>query len=955
MATATVQHVYTATQPDGSHPGLLQPSNWNSNHNITIDGVVGTNFAGTNASATLNSNGMSLSVAPGGGGALTVNGVSNGAIVVAGTTTAATNCNITVNSDGINVSVNAGGAGDGYNPAQFTNATANSTQNIVWAGNSGGSGNVTLGLTGSTVTMQAPVGGAGGATVNGSTGNVTLTVASSLVMSTNGSTISFGLDPNITNTLFPAANTTKFAGAGFTSASTAGSDLIVTHNSLGLSMGVPKYLTTTLAQTLQPSASVVLSGSNASVSATAFTFGNSNNNSFYITNGSIVGSYSQSIQTQNSVLINGGSGAFTLAGTSTGSQSTTGTDVNLTVNSNGINLGIPAYITTAGAGGVTSGAYYVTQNSTGGSSSGTYALSSLNIIGAGVASVGNSGNSLVISVPSGGGAGDGYNIVSAGSTGTTGTAWSSLSASIGINGSGAITVSQNNSNQLVINAPAMSVLSAVTNCTLGTTGSTIGISVAAGGGGGAAIQGSGTYNQSTGTVQFANSNNVTFGLSSNGVMTASASFNQTLDTADIQYVQLAGNTTFAGGNSSILSATNEILSIAGGNNITLSGAANAITISGPNNNISLVGNIIAGSASTIPEGTNDSIYMSATGNISIGGNGSNVVFSVPNQPIYYAAQTNTSGAVSTVGTASTIQFGNSNGATLYQTNGSIVASYTVPAAGGTSFATASYYQNLPWMEHATQTQSLANATNATNYVAPFFVPVGVSASYIRIPVSMNVGSTSFASTANTAFSMSHAQTIYAVVYSQGAGASSRSLQSVASGSAGISQQVSVTYVSNTGNANVVTHNITYPLEGNNTNAFATNYTFSNGSIQVSSTHLTIWTGSKFVDIPFANYLAPGAYWIAFGRNQATSTQAAGVAALTAASIGMSTIMVSQNNFSMGLLGFANTGTAASSVGLQVGLGSIAMTGAQTTASIALSNISSSASQMQPFFMMIRQA
>lgn len=42
-----------------------------------------------------------------------------------------------------------------------------------------------------------------------------------------------------------------------------------------------------------------------------------------------------------------------------------------------------------------------------------------------------------------------------------------------------------------------------------------------GGGGGAAIQGSGAYSQNTGTVQFANSNGVTFGLSNNGVMTAS--------------------------------------------------------------------------------------------------------------------------------------------------------------------------------------------------------------------------------------------------------------------------------------------------------------------------------------------------------------------------------------------------------------------------------------------------
>jgi hypothetical protein len=38
---------------------------------------------------------------------------------------------------------------------------------------------------------------------------------------------------------------------------------------------------------------------------------------------------------------------------------------------------------------------------------------------------------------------------------------------------------------------------------------------------GAALKGSGTYTQNTGTIQFANSNNVTFGLSDNGVVTAS--------------------------------------------------------------------------------------------------------------------------------------------------------------------------------------------------------------------------------------------------------------------------------------------------------------------------------------------------------------------------------------------------------------------------------------------------
>lgn len=48
-----------------------------------------------------------------------------------------------------------------YNPAQFTNSTANVTMPILWAGNSNGSGNITMGLTGSTLTASAPSGGAG--------------------------------------------------------------------------------------------------------------------------------------------------------------------------------------------------------------------------------------------------------------------------------------------------------------------------------------------------------------------------------------------------------------------------------------------------------------------------------------------------------------------------------------------------------------------------------------------------------------------------------------------------------------------------------------------------------------------------------------------------------------------------------------------------------------------------
>lgn len=139
-----------------------------------------------------------------------------GPTISAGTQSQGTGTIVFSNSNGVSFGLNngtltasaaGGGAADGYNSAQFTNSTANSTMPILWAGNSNGSGNVTIGLTGSTVTMSAPSGGAGGgATVNGSTGNVSLTVASSLSMSTNGSTISFGLASDITTALQSAGN-----------------------------------------------------------------------------------------------------------------------------------------------------------------------------------------------------------------------------------------------------------------------------------------------------------------------------------------------------------------------------------------------------------------------------------------------------------------------------------------------------------------------------------------------------------------------------------------------------------------------------------------------------------------------------------------------------------------------------------------------------------------------------
>ena len=83
----------------------------------------------------------------------------------------------------------------------------------------------------------------------------------------------------------------------------------------------------------------------------------------------------------------------------------------ITANSVGVNLSLSAG---AGGGGETRLTAYAVSNTTQ-SSSGTIPLSQLSFAGAGIASVGVSNGSVIVSVPAGGGAGDGFNILAAGS------------------------------------------------------------------------------------------------------------------------------------------------------------------------------------------------------------------------------------------------------------------------------------------------------------------------------------------------------------------------------------------------------------------------------------------------------------------------------------------------------------------------------------------------------------
>lgn len=205
----------------------------------------------------------------------------------------------------------------------------------------------------------------------------------------------------------------NIAGAGYTSTTQNGSTVGLTHNSQGLSAAWPAFLTT---QTVQTQAS-------GNIARTGYTS-----------------------TTQN------------------------GSTVGATLNTNGLSMAWPAFLTT-----------YVgqtTQTQPAGNIAGVgTTFNGVNISGS--ITLNSNGINLSLSAPAGGtggGGADGVNIVSMGSSGNSmGTAWSSAQASIGLYGAGAVSISQNNSNQIQISAPPVSSMYAGANITLASAGNSVSI------------------------------------------------------------------------------------------------------------------------------------------------------------------------------------------------------------------------------------------------------------------------------------------------------------------------------------------------------------------------------------------------------------------------------------------------------------------------------------------------
>ena len=359
-------------------------------------------------------------------------------------------------------------------------------------------------------------GGAGGGGADGyniiAAGTQTAQTTGTVVLS-NSNGITFGMSNSSVvtashNGLTSQSNQALSAGNGSFTFQTA---TFADSNGVSFSTGTQGIYATVKTDYLTSQSNQALSGSNGSFAFQTATFGSSNGMHFYTTNGSRVGSYTVPTQTNQS------GGIYALGNTTGQSSSSTYDARTLSVEGAGIVSvgwsnsslrisGTQSNQALSAAGGSsafqtlnfadTNGVSFTNTNGSVGiasvklslfaasnttqSSSGTANHSALTFAGAGIASVGVTNGSVLVSVPAGGGGGDGVNIIAAGTqtANTTGT------------------VLFSNSNGITFGMSDSSVVTASHN------GLTVGIQSISGG----------TTRATSGEVVFSNSNGISFGV-----------------------------------------------------------------------------------------------------------------------------------------------------------------------------------------------------------------------------------------------------------------------------------------------------------------------------------------------------------------------------------------------------------------------------------------------------------
>lgn len=750
---------------------IVRPSNWNSAHDqyVTLSG----NTAGASTLSGSNivfqgGNNVTLS---GNGSTIVFSGPTQTAFVLSnsnGISFGTNGSTVTASHNGLtsqsNQAFSAAGGSSAFQTLVFANSNgvsfSNSNGSVVgsvetsYAASNHSHGNPTLALTnlsgttasasnGLTLSLSAAAPGAVTLT-NYATGNTTQSSSGTIA----GSSVIFrgsgGVSAGISN------GSVVVEGPALTSLSVTGA-LSASSNGSTISLGVGTVTASAVGNTTQTST--------GTINLNALVFSGAGGNSVGFSNGSVIISGATG---------GGGGGAESnainllganTAGNTTATGSTIGwSGVNLTLsgtNASQVVISAPATSSLSATGAVSLstngstisiGVGTVTANAASNTtqgSTGTVNLNAMTFHGAGIASVGVSNGSVVISVPSGGGAGDGVNILAAGTqtAATTGTVAFSNSNGItfGMSNSSVITASHNGLTTARASNDAVGLNTAQTNVTW--TVNSAGISLNAGGyagtgsgfTGGASISGSITHNtvglslslSHPAWITTAALSNHSHGFSAAGGSSAfqtlsfsnanGASFTNTNGQVGLSYsvpvvsnaIQAVGTATGSGTNVSRFAADDHVhegvfslgvstggntagdtrvgpgrFVLAGGANITLSQATGANGV----NTVSIVGGAGGGGGVALSAGgasvSNGTVVFSNSNGITFGLNASTVTAS-HNGLTSQSNQAFSAGAASS--TFQTLSFQDSNGISFSNNAGAIRLTHGL-AGTGTTFA-----------------------------------------------------------------------------------------------------------------------------------------------------------------------------------------------------------------------------------------------------------------------------
>jgi len=526
--------------------GLYAVSNTTQNSSTTLD-ARSLSFQGAgNVSVGYSNGSVVISATGGGGGGVGIAGgtqtATSGTVVYSNSNnitfgmsnssiiTASYNFNMSAGTTSNNLNAltfsNSNGVSFGMNGSVLTasvvpptganvNVSAGTTSSAIPTIVFSNLNNVSFGLNGSTIT--ASVIPPSGANINVSAGTTSAAIPTIIFSNSNG--LSFGLNGStITGSYTTPVQTNQAVGLFGLGNTTQNSSTTLDARSLsfnaagiitvGYSNGSIQFSATTAAQTVQTQSVIqgIYDGVN-SVSTGTIRFSNANGVSFGINGQTITASINPIFNINVS------------AGT---------TSNNLTAltfsNSNNISFGLNGSVITGSfAQSNQTGGFYVSGNTTGQSSSSSIDIRSFSVNGLGAASVGYSNGSLLISSPIQTSLSySNLNGISFGIAGSTLTAsYTVPTQSVQTEGRYAIGNTIGQSSSSTFDARTLS-LSAAGNISLGYSGNALVIS------GSQSLQtqnivlpSAGTQTATSGTVIFANSNGISFGMSNSNQITAS--------------------------------------------------------------------------------------------------------------------------------------------------------------------------------------------------------------------------------------------------------------------------------------------------------------------------------------------------------------------------------------------------------------------------------------------------